>query len=82
MTCHVLQLNGLVKDLAPLVGLEGNSGVILGEAVRNLAIAGSTHLEANPPVAEKMAKVIQKCLSGPFLNLSAYKIICTQTCEQ
>lgn len=51
VTCHVLHLNGLVKDLVPLVGLKGHRRVVLREAVRNLSIARPTHLEANPSVA-------------------------------
>lgn len=51
-TCHVLQLNGLIKDLVPLVGLHAHGGVVLRQAGRNRSVAGATHLEANPPVAK------------------------------
>lgn len=53
LTCHMLHLNSLIKNLVPLVGLKGDAGIILRQAVRNLTVTRATHLEANPSVAKK-----------------------------
>lgn len=52
VTCHMLPLNSLIKNLVPLVGLKANRGIILSQAVRNLTVSRATHLEANPSVAK------------------------------
>lgn len=49
----MLHLNGLIKNLVPLVGLKTDRGIILSQATRSLTVTRTTHLEANPSVAKK-----------------------------